>query len=120
MSKSAGETFLLTLSESEKTLKQKVAAILTGSRETRQEQQAHGGQPDNCRVFDLFTFFFLEDDTELAKRKEECLSGKILCGECKSDLSQRIACFIAKHQERKAEKFDVAKQILKGEQTNDL
>jgi len=112
MSKSAGSTFILTLSESEKSLKHKIAAIVTGGRDTKKEQLELGGQPESCRVFDLYKFFFMTDDKTLAKRKDECRFGKIMCGECKQDLQKRVNEFIQKHQEKKSDKFDLAKQIL--------
>ncbi|MCE7746327.1 MAG: tryptophan--tRNA ligase [Candidatus Heimdallarchaeota archaeon] len=112
MSKSAGSTFMITLSETEKTLKKKIPAIITGGRDTKQEQNKLGGQPEICRVFDLYRFFFMEDDKDLQKRQKDCKSGKILCGECKQDLFSRARKFIEKHQEKKESKFDLAKQIL--------
>ncbi|NHJ03749.1 MAG: tryptophan--tRNA ligase [Candidatus Heimdallarchaeota archaeon] len=112
MSKSAGSTFILTLAESEKSLKQKIAAIVTGGRDTKKEQLELGGQPENCRVFDLYKFFFIMDDKTLAKRKVECKSGKILCGECKQDLEKKANDFIQKHQTKKSDNIDLAKLIL--------
>jgi len=114
MSKSAGNNFILTLSETEKSLKQKTSAIITGGRETKKEQLQKGGQPENCRVFDLFTFFFMDDDKVLTKRLDGCKSGKILCGECKQDLLCRAQKFIDTHQEKKEKKRDLAKQLLEG------
>jgi tryptophanyl-tRNA synthetase len=112
MSKSAGSTFLITLSETEKTLKKKIPEIITGGRDTKQEQIKLGGQPEICRVFDLYRFFFMENDKDLEKRQEECKSGTILCGECKQDLFSRARKFIEKHQDKKESKVDLAKQIL--------
>ena len=112
MSKSAGSTFMITLSETEKTLKKKIPSIITGGRDTKQEQIDLGGQPELCRVYDLYRFFFMENDEELEKRFQECKSGKILCGECKQDLFSRISKFIEKHQEKKESKIELAEQIL--------
>jgi tryptophanyl-tRNA synthetase len=112
MSKSAGGTFLITLSETEKTLKRKIPAIITGGRDTKQEQIKFGGHPESCRVFDLYRFFFMENDKELEERNEDCRSGKILCGECKQDLFSRISKFIENHQEKKESKIELAEQIL--------
>ena len=112
MSKSAGSTFILTLSETAKSLKQKIATIVTGGCNTKKEQIEKGGQPEECRVFDLYRFFFMEYDKQLNKRFTECKTGKILCGECKQDLHQRADDFIQNHLEKKREKLDLAKQIL--------
>ncbi len=112
MSKSAGHSFMLTLSETSKSLKKKIALVFTGGRETKQEQLELGGRPDICRVFDLYRFFFMNREDELKKRQKECKTGKILCGECKQDLFSRACKFIEKHQTKKESKFDLAKQIL--------
>ena len=112
MSKSAGKDFILTLAESEKSLKSKIAKIFTGGRDTREEQRNLGGQTEICRVFDLFKFYFTEDDKDLTKREQDCKSGKILCGECKRDLHECAFSFIEKHQEKKQIKLDLAKQII--------
>ncbi|MHA1355501.1 MAG: tryptophan--tRNA ligase, partial [Candidatus Heimdallarchaeota archaeon] len=112
MSKSADGSFMLTLSETDKTLKKKIGYIFTGGRETKQEQLELGGQPEICRVFDLYKFFFMENEKDLTKRKKECKNGKILCGECKQDLFSRAFVFIEKHQEKKESKFELAEQIL--------
>jgi tryptophanyl-tRNA synthetase len=103
---------LLTLSETESSLKTKINQIFTGGRETKKEQLALGGRPEICRAFDLFRFFFMENDAELVKHFQKCKAGSILCGECKRDLQSRILKFIAKHQERKEGMIDYAKQIL--------
>ncbi|MFW9924148.1 MAG: tryptophan--tRNA ligase [Candidatus Thorarchaeota archaeon] len=112
MSKSAGGTFLLTLSETDISLKRKIALILTGGRDTKKEQKEKGGQPEICRVYDLFMFFFMEKDEDLLQRFQDCKKGNILCGECKKDLFQRVFCFIEKHQAKKESKLELAKQLL--------
>ncbi len=112
MSKSEGESFMLTLSESEKTLQKKISDIFTGGRETKQDQEEFGGQPEICRVYDLYKFFFMEGDKELSQRFKECKNGTIFCGECKQDLFDRANKFIEKHLQKKEAKMDLAKQLL--------
>ncbi|HUT81971.1 MAG TPA: tryptophan--tRNA ligase [Candidatus Bathyarchaeia archaeon] len=112
MSKSAGNDFILTLSETENSLKNKIARVFTGGRDTKEEQRKLGGQISICRVFDLFKFYFTEDDKELAKRVSDCTSGTILCGECKKDLLNCAVRFITKHQQIKESKIDLAKQLV--------
>ncbi len=116
MSKSAGNDFILTLSETEKSLKSKVARIFTGGRDTKEEQRKLGGQINNCRVFDLFKFYFTDDDKELTKIETDCKSGAILCGDCKKDLIQKASCFMVKHQQIKESKMDLAKQLVEKEE----
>jgi tryptophanyl-tRNA synthetase len=114
MSKSAGSDFMLTLAEDNKSLKKKIGKIKTGGRDTKEEQRKLGGITENCRVFDLFKFYFTDDDNKLTKRVSDCTSGNILCGECKRDLLDCASKFITKHQEVKDTKLDLAKQIVEG------
>jgi tryptophanyl-tRNA synthetase len=112
MSKSAGTQEILTLAETEKSLKKKIARLFTGGCENKKEQLEKGGKPGICRVFDLFRFFFMDDDKELQSRFSACRSGEILCGECKQDLFDRAHSFIMEHQEKKGKMKEHAKQIL--------
>ncbi|NHJ39487.1 MAG: tryptophan--tRNA ligase [Asgard group archaeon] len=114
MSKSAGSDFIFTLAENSKSLKKKIVKIITGGRDAKEEQKKLGGITENCRVFDLFKFYFTNDDNKLTKRASDCTSGNILCGECKRDLLECASKFIAKHQEVKDTKMDLAKQIVEG------
>ncbi len=114
MSKSAGSDFMLTLAEDNKSLKKKIGKIITGGRDTKEEQKKLGGQTENCRVFDLFKFYFTDDDSKLNKRYLNCKSGSILCGECKHELYESAITFIEKHQEIKQAKMDLAKELLEG------
>lgn len=110
-----GEDLTLTLSEDEQSLNRKIANIYSGGRTTKKEQLKHGGQPEKCRVFDLFNCFFMDEDQELDKRYEDCKAGAIFCGECKQDLRERAKKLIEKHQIKKEGMMDHAKQILERE-----
>ncbi|MBD3188994.1 MAG: tryptophan--tRNA ligase [Candidatus Heimdallarchaeota archaeon] len=115
MSKHTGEELTLTLSDDEQSLSNKIATIFSGGRATKKEQLKCGGQPEKCRVFDLFNCFFMERDQELEKRYTDCKAGAILCGECKQDLYERAMRFIETHQMKKEGMIDHAKQILERE-----
>jgi tryptophanyl-tRNA synthetase len=47
--------------------------------------------------------------------RSECLSGKLLCGQCKKILGEKIKLFISEHQERRAKitKELIDKRIIK-------
>jgi tryptophanyl-tRNA synthetase len=44
----------------------------------------------------------------LKEREEKCRKGKIMCGECKKELAERIKKFLAEHQKKREE----AKKII--------
>jgi tryptophanyl-tRNA synthetase len=71
----------------------KAGAVLTGGRNTVEEQRKLGGQPDKCVVFELETYHFMPDDKELADLRRKCEKGEIMCGECKQILKERMRKF---------------------------
>jgi len=81
----------------------------TGGRDTAAEQRKFGGKPEVCSVFNWLKLFL--SDKELREREEKCKSGKILCGECKKDLIDRISNFLEKLR-RNREKVDLDDYFL--------
>jgi len=65
------------------------------------EQRKFGGDPNICSVFQYFYFLFEEDDSKLAEMERKCKAGEILCGECKTELTERVTRFLTEHQKRR-------------------
>ncbi|WP_336327417.1 tryptophan--tRNA ligase [Halovenus sp. HT40] len=88
----------------------KVKAATTGGRETAEKQRELGGKPDECPVYELYTYLLAGDDDEFAmKVYEECAGGERLCGGCKEQAAELIEDFLEDHQEKReewAEKLD--------------
>ncbi|MEM7820740.1 MAG: tryptophan--tRNA ligase [Candidatus Aenigmatarchaeota archaeon] len=78
-----------------------VMNTLTGGRNTIEEQRKLGGEYDNCIVAKYMAAHF-DDDKQMLDRKRKCLSGQLLCGECKNDLSCAIKKFLVEFQARVA------------------
>ncbi len=76
---------------------------ITGGRETAEEQRKKGGVPDRCVVFQYLKYIFEESDEKLSERREKCIHGEILCGECKKYLADKISEFLYRLQKRKQE-----------------
>jgi tryptophanyl-tRNA synthetase len=87
--------------DSDKEIDQKVARAFTGGRDTIDEQKRLGGKPDNCPIFNYYKFLFEDDDKKLEEIRQACLSGKLLCGEDKARLKERIKKFLKEHQEKR-------------------
>jgi tryptophanyl-tRNA synthetase len=102
MSASEPETCIFTVDPPE-VVKRKVWNAFTGGKPTVAEQRKMGGDPSICTVFQYFLFMFEEDDGKLAERERRCKAGEILCGECKTELAERINSFLEDHR-RKREK----------------
>ncbi|MBW6451331.1 MAG: tryptophan--tRNA ligase [DPANN group archaeon] len=95
-----------------KTAKKKVMSAFTGGQASIEEQRKKGGNSEICSVFSYFKFIFEENDAKLEKRQKACKEGKILCGECKKDLSERVVKFLEKHQEKREKAKDVLDKFL--------
>lgn len=102
MSASEPETSIFT-TDTPDVVKRKIWNAFTGGKATVEEQRKLGGDPDICTVFQYFLYLFEEDDKKLAEREKQCRAGEILCGECKTDLTERVNRFLAEHR-RKREK----------------
>lgn len=77
----------------------------SGGRETEAEQREKGGNAEIDVSYQYLTFF-LEDDEELAKIKEDYTSGKMLTGELKAKCIQELQVYVKGFQERRAKVSD--------------
>jgi tryptophanyl-tRNA synthetase len=77
----------------------------SGGRETAEEQREKGGNAD-IDVSYLYLRFFMEDDEELAKIKEDYTTGKMLTGELKAVCISHLQTYVKAFQERRAEVSD--------------
>jgi tryptophanyl-tRNA synthetase len=89
-----------------KTVKKKTANAFTGGRVSVEEQKKLGGTPEICSVHAYHTYFFEPDDEKLVKLYEDCRSGKMMCGECKGILFEKVWKFLESHQEKRAKAKD--------------
>lgn len=90
------------LEDDEKTITKKINKFaFSGGMPTIEEQREKGGNPEICVVFSWLDILFEEDDEKLKERKKNCKEGKILCGECKKYLSEKITKTLKIHQENK-------------------
>jgi tryptophanyl-tRNA synthetase len=102
MSASEPETSIFTIDPPD-VVKRKIWNAFTGGRATVAEQRKLGGDANICTIFQYFAYLFEEDDKKLAERERKCKAGEILCGECKTELTEKVNKFLAEHQ-RKREK----------------
>jgi len=101
-----------TLNEDPNSIKKKIMNAFTGGRHTAQEQRKLGGQPHICNIYELYKFHFIQDDKELEKIYKQCISGEILCGECKKRAVEIILKFVEEHNKKKERYIDIARDIL--------
>jgi len=102
MSSSNSDKAIL-LSDDAKTVKKKINKFaFSGGRETLEEHRRLGGNPD-IDVPYLWLQYFEFDDAKLKKIHDDYKSGKLLSGEIKAILIEKINEFLAQHQKRKKE-----------------
>ncbi|WP_298666644.1 tryptophan--tRNA ligase [uncultured Methanofollis sp.] len=99
MSSSVPESFI-SFWETEKDLKKKVMASLTGGRMTLEEQKKLGGEPEKCSVYLLNLFHMAPDDGELAEICRKCRSGEMMCGTCKKETFERTKEYLKDLREK--------------------
>ena len=82
------------LNDEPKIARKKIMKALTGGRDTIEEQKQKGGEPDKCMVYKYLKTLFGEDV------KERCVSGDIMCGECKKMLAGNVEDFLNDFQKK--------------------
>jgi tryptophanyl-tRNA synthetase len=92
----------ISFTEPDEVVRKKVMAALTGGRSTLAEQKVKGGEPERCPLFLLNLFHMIEDDRELEELKARCLSGEMMCGQCKKETAERVLSFIRDMREKMA------------------
>lgn len=100
MSASEPETAIFTVDPPE-VVKRKVWNAFTGGKGTIAEQRKTGADPSVCSIYQYFLFLFEEDDKKLLEREQQCRTGKMLCGDCKKELIEKINKFLSEHQRRR-------------------
>jgi len=110
MSASEPETSIFTI-DSPGVVKRKIWNAFTGGKATVEEQRKFGADPYICTVFQYFSFLFEEDDAKLSERERKCKAGEILCGECKTDLVDRVNKFLAEHRRKREKARDILEKF---------
>ena len=111
---SSGEGVIF-LSDTPEEVKKKINKYaFSGGKNTIEEHRKHGGNPDIDVSLQYLKMFFEPDDRKLKKIEEDYRSGKLLTGELKQILIEKINAFLKKHQEEKKKaKVKLDKFLLK-------
>ena len=87
----------LFLNDPPEVVERKVRNAFTGGRATVEEQRRLGAVPEVCSVWALWRTRFAESEEKFAEVTAGCRSGALLCGECKSQVLERIHGFYRAH-----------------------
>lgn len=110
MSASEPETCIFT-TDTPEGVKKKIWKAFTGGRPTVKEQRKLGGEPDVCTIYQYFLYLFEESDEELAQLVKECRTGEIVCGDCKTILTERVTKFLLEHQRKREKARDILEEF---------
>jgi len=103
----------ISMIESPSQIKNKINKYaFSGGKETIIAHRKHGGNPDIDVSFQYLKFFFEEDDKKLKKIREDYSSGKLLSGEIKAILIEKINKFLAKHQKKRKKAERIVDKFL--------
>ncbi|MBI5227406.1 tryptophan--tRNA ligase [Candidatus Micrarchaeota archaeon] len=122
MSSSAGSETAILLTDDEKTVKNKINKYaFSGGQSTVEEHRRMGGNPDIDVSYQWLKILFEPDDSKLKKIHDDYKSGKMLTGELKAVLIEKINAFLKEHREarKKAEK-DVDKFMYSGKLAKEM
>jgi len=98
MSSSKPETAIY-LSDDAKTVRTKIYRYaFSGGRATVEEHRKYGGDPSVDVSFQWLYMFLEEDDKKIKRIEEDYRSGKLLTGELKDILIEKLVAFLEKHR----------------------
>ncbi|HET6590178.1 MAG TPA: tryptophan--tRNA ligase [Candidatus Nitrosocosmicus sp.] len=118
MSSSKPDTALFTTDEPE-ILERKIKNMFTGGQPTVYLQRKLGANASICPVYWYLKYLF-DDEEESKLRFEDCTTGNLLCGECKSDLIKGVIPFIKDiHRKREEAKNRIDEFMIDGKYNND-
>ncbi len=92
----------IALSDDPKTVKQKINKYaFSGGRDTVEEHRKHGGNADVDVSFQYLYTQFEPDDKKIRKLRDDYESGKLLTGELKQILIDKLTKFLEEHQKKR-------------------
>ncbi|MBI4145318.1 tryptophan--tRNA ligase [Candidatus Woesearchaeota archaeon] len=84
----------------------------SGGKDTVEEHRKLGGNPDIDVSFQWLSMLFEPDDHKLASIHDDYKSGKLLSGELKQILIDKINAFLAEHQKRRLDAEKVVDSVI--------
>ncbi len=113
MSASDSNSFIA-LTDSPKEVERKIKKYaFSGGQDTLEEHRKKGGNPDIDVSFQYLRMLFEENDEKLKQLEEDYRSGKLLTGELKQYLIDKINKFLAEHKKRREKAKNMVNKFIK-------
>lgn len=93
------------LTDTPEEVEYKIKNAQTGGRESIAKQKELGGEPEKCMVYELLFFNHPEDDF-VEKIYTTCVSGELMCGDCKASTADYFKNWIKNLHEKRKELTD--------------
>ncbi|MBN2127482.1 MAG: tryptophan--tRNA ligase [Candidatus Diapherotrites archaeon] len=111
---SSDETSFIALSETSKEAEKKIKKYaFSGGRATIEEHREKGGIPEIDVSYQMLLYGMEPDDKKLQKIYDEYKSGKMLSGELKQILIEKMNAFLEKHSEKREKAKNKLNEFLK-------
>ncbi len=94
------------LSDDPKTIRKKIWTAFSGGQPTLELHRKLGGNPDVDVAYQWLYYFFEPDDNKIKQLHDDYRSGKLLSGDMKNILIEKVTKFIEEHQQRREESKD--------------
>ncbi|MFH8120307.1 MAG: tryptophan--tRNA ligase [Candidatus Aenigmatarchaeota archaeon] len=111
MSSSEKHTAIFTTDSPEIVREKIMKYAFSGGQPTIEEHRKKGGNPDVDVSYQWLTFFE-EDDEKLKKIREDYKSGKLLTGELKEILIEKLNSFLKEHQKKREKAKDLVEKFV--------
>ena len=114
MSASESQSTIYTIDTPEEVEKKIKKYAFSGGQATIEEHRRLGGNPDIDVSYQWLRMLFEPDDRKLQKIHDDYKSGKLLTGELKQILIEKVNSFLKEHQKnREKARKDIDKFLLK-------
>lgn len=94
------------LTDDDKTVRKKIWQAFSGGQPTVELHRKLGGNPDVDVAFQWLYYFFEEDDRRVERLREEYVSGRLLTGELKEILIEKVQMFLTRFREAREKAKD--------------
>lgn len=99
---SSDENSFIAMTDNEKEVEKKIKKnAFSGGQDTMEEHRKKGGNPGKDISFQYLKFFFEPNDEKLQGIHDDYKSGKLLTGELKQILIDKINAFLKEHQKKR-------------------
>lgn len=99
---SSDENSFIAMTDNPKEVERKIKKYaFSGGQDTIEEHRKKGGNPDIDVSFQYLKMFFEPDDEKLMQIEKDYKSGKLLSGDLKKYLIEKINDFLAEHQKKR-------------------